>query len=130
MVSHYNILSLPNSDSPSPHPVPIIALETHGANCFLESMSANLSASVCMENSTNITIKQDPIHNVKLAHIHHLTSKASSLGASEPAAGVVKMALERKGSVTCVSVPDELAMQTGRLFTGESPASLHNRTCG
>jgi L-serine/L-threonine ammonia-lyase len=48
------------------------------------------------------------------------TSIASSLGASVPAAGVVKMALEREGPVHCITVPDEIAMEALLYFVGEA----------
>jgi len=51
----------------------------------------------------------DRENDVKLARFNRFSSKASgSLGASQPSAKVVKMALERQGDVKCVSVPDEL----------------------
>ena len=47
-----------------------------------------------------------------MAHFTEFSSKASSsLGASEPSAGVLKMALERPEGVKTVSVPDELSME-------------------
>ena len=61
----------------------------------------------------------DVENGVTLAHFDTFTSKASgSLGASQPSARVVKMALERDGGVKCVSVPDELSMQTLVSFAG------------
>jgi L-serine/L-threonine ammonia-lyase len=66
-----------------------------------------------------VTAVHDEVHDVKLAHFSAFSSKASgSLGASLPAAGVVKRALERAGRVICVSVPDELSMQAASLFAG------------
>jgi len=58
-------------------------------------------------------------HDVALAHFSAFSSRASgSLGASQPAARVVKMALERSGGIHCVSVPDELSMQVAGRFAG------------
>jgi len=58
---------------------------------------------------------------VLLAKFNGFSSKASgSLGASQPATEVVKMALVRKGGVRCVSVPDELSMQAAGSFVGAS----------
>ncbi|ETW85554.1 hypothetical protein HETIRDRAFT_438326 [Heterobasidion irregulare TC 32-1] len=94
--------------------VPIITLETHGSSCFYQSVMANRFSSHTLPNGTSV--RYDEKNDVKLVHIHNLTSKASSLGASEPSGGVVKMALERKGRVKCVTIPDELSMKTGRLF--------------
>lgn len=66
-----------------------------------------------------VDLVEDEDTSLKLAHFNRFTSKASgSLGASQPAARVVKMALERKGGVKCVTVPDELSMQTLGLFAG------------
>ena len=96
--------------------VPIIALETHGSSCFYQSVMANRFSSHTLPNGTSV--RYDEKNDVKLVHIYNLTSKASSLGASEPSGGVVKMALERKGGVKCVTIPDERSMKTGRLFAG------------
>lgn len=66
-----------------------------------------------------VNVVEDEETGVKLAHFNGFTSKASgSLGASQPAARVVKMALERKGGVKCVTVPDELSMQALLSFAG------------
>lgn len=66
-----------------------------------------------------VGLVHDKAIGLKLAHFNGFTSKASgSLGASQPAARVMKMALERQGGVRCVSVPDELSMQTLVSFTG------------
>jgi len=55
-----------------------------------------------------------------MAHFNKFTSKASgSLGASEPSERVVSMALERTGPVTCVTIPDGLAMQAHGAFAGK-----------
>jgi L-serine/L-threonine ammonia-lyase len=59
----------------------------------------------------------DEVHGVKLARLMPM-SKATSLGASSPAAGVVKMALDRPGPVRCVTIPDEYAMETSLEFLG------------
>lgn len=59
-------------------------------------------------------------HSLYLAHFTEFSSRASgSLGASEPSAGVVKMALERPGGVKTVSVPDELSMEVLTSFAGK-----------
>jgi L-serine/L-threonine ammonia-lyase len=66
-----------------------------------------------------VDIVEDEETGLKLAHFNGFTSKASgSLGASQPAGRVVKMALERKGGVKCVTVPDELSMQALGSFAG------------
>ena len=59
-------------------------------------------------------------HSVYLAHFTSFSSKAAgSLGASEPAAGVVKLALKRIGGVKTTSLPDELSMQALASFASE-----------
>ncbi|GLB35306.1 putative pyridoxal-phosphate dependent enzyme [Lyophyllum shimeji] len=94
--------------------VPIVALETIGSDCFFHAMSCNVGR----YNHVNKTLPPDvdlvyvEEEGVAVTRFKKFTSKASgSLGASQPAAKVVKMALEREGGVKCVSVPDELSMQ-------------------
>ncbi|KAJ7684946.1 tryptophan synthase beta subunit-like PLP-dependent enzyme, partial [Mycena polygramma] len=98
--------------------VPIVALETIGSNCFYYSMALNRQQGpVALPDG--VTVVDDPV-GVKLAHFSYFSSKASgSLGASSPAGGVVKKALDRAGPVICVSVPDELAMQAGCSFADD-----------
>ncbi|KAG5652962.1 hypothetical protein H0H81_002970, partial [Sphagnurus paluster] len=95
--------------------VPIVAVETTGSDCFFHSMSCNGGRfnSVRKAMPPNAQLVYDEANEVTLAHFNKFTSKASgSLGASQPAARVVKMALQRVGQVKCVSVPDALSMQT------------------
>ncbi|KAH8833574.1 tryptophan synthase beta subunit-like PLP-dependent enzyme [Flagelloscypha sp. PMI_526] len=95
--------------------VPVVALETIGSNCFHHSMDANQAAKLELPGYTRIV--EDPETNLKLAHFDEFHSIASgSLGASQPAARVVRMALDRKGVVSCVSVPDSLAMKAALCF--------------
>jgi L-serine/L-threonine ammonia-lyase len=96
--------------------VPIFALETHGSNCFFEAMAANRGEPPAAPD--NIVVRTDAACGVKVARLHRLTSKAMSLGASEASAGVVKLALARPGSVRCITVPDEMSMQTVMSFVG------------
>ncbi|PFH52384.1 hypothetical protein AMATHDRAFT_189529 [Amanita thiersii Skay4041] len=94
--------------------VPLIALETKGSDCFYHSMSMNHGRfnSSCKHLPQGVDLIYNSQHDVFLAHFNGFSSKASgSLGASEPSAAVVKMALERSGGTVCVSVPDELSMQ-------------------
>jgi L-serine/L-threonine ammonia-lyase len=98
--------------------VPIVALETHGMNCFYQSISINPG-----RWNQDKTLSEDvSTHtgegNVEYVHLHRLNSLASSLGASSPSAGVVKQALDWPGGVKCVSVPDEFSMQAAVLFAG------------
>jgi len=55
---------------------------------------------------------------LKIAHLKKLTSKATSLAATSPSSGVVRMALAWGGGVRCLSVPDEMTMSTARSFAG------------
>lgn len=103
--------------------VPIVALETKGSDCFYRSMALNKGRF----NNEKKTLPQgiDLVYNedqsVYLAHFQSFSSRASgSLGASEPAATVVKMALERAGGVKTTSIPDELSMETLVSFASES----------
>ena len=100
--------------------VPIVALETIGTDCFFHSMSLNKgSFNVNPPLPAGVDIVHDAENNVKLAHFSRFSSKASgSLGASQPSARV-KMALGRQGGVKCVSMPDELSMQSLVSFLGK-----------
>lgn len=94
--------------------VPIVALETNGSDCFYESMSLNNGRFNSVEKNLplGVNLVYNDEHSLFLAHFTEFSSKASgSLGASEPSAGVVKMALERPGGVKTVSVPDALSME-------------------
>lgn len=96
-----------------------MALETHGSACFYHSISVNDKQ--WREGKTESDVfwtSFDDEHQVKIAHVRDITSKAASLGATSPAAAVVKMALEREGGVTCAKVPDEMCMATSCLFAG------------
>ncbi|KAJ7046542.1 tryptophan synthase beta subunit-like PLP-dependent enzyme [Mycena alexandri] len=99
--------------------VPIIALETVGSNCFYYSLALNRQGDTVVLPE-GVTVVHDEINDVKLAHFSSFSSKASgSLGASQPAAGVVRKALDRAGRVICVSVPDELSMQAACSFADD-----------
>ena len=56
---------------------------------------------------------------VNLASVNKLTSRATSLGATSPSAGVVEAALQRTGPMAYVKVPDELSMEAAEGFAGE-----------
>ncbi len=63
------------------------------------------------------------VHNseykVDMAHFNGFSSRASgSLGASQPSAAVLRMALERTGGVRSYTVPDELSMESLIKFAG------------
>jgi L-serine/L-threonine ammonia-lyase len=64
---------------------------------------------------------------VAVARVSRFNSRASgSLGVSIPAPHVVKLALERKGAVRCVTVPDEMSMQTLLRVAGMRCVSSHD----
>ncbi|KZT11494.1 tryptophan synthase beta subunit-like PLP-dependent enzyme [Laetiporus sulphureus 93-53] len=98
----------------------LVALEPTGSNCFYQSLAANAGAwPVSSTLPEDTRVEHNGIHNVEVAHLSKLTSRATSLGASSPAAAVVKMALERSGGVESVCVPDEMIMQAALLFAEE-----------
>ncbi|KAF8633703.1 hypothetical protein AX17_004361 [Amanita inopinata Kibby_2008] len=102
--------------------VPLVALETISCDCFYHSMSMNHGGFNSSDRvlPQGVDLVQDTEHGVFLAHFNSFSSRASgSLGASEPAAGVVKMALDRKGGTKCMSIPDELSMQACIRFAAD-----------
>ena len=70
------------------------------------------------EPADGVRTEQCADHGVVVAHLPKLTSRATSLGASSPAAGSIRMALDRKGGIKSVCVEDEFAMKAGLLFAG------------
>ncbi|EKM82988.1 hypothetical protein AGABI1DRAFT_69092 [Agaricus bisporus var. burnettii JB137-S8] len=94
--------------------VPIMTLETIGSDCFYQSIIMN-------GTGPNVEAKKLPpgvsfVHHegldLNLAHFNEFSSRASgSLGASEPSAPVLKMALDRPGGVYSYSIPDALSME-------------------
>lgn len=105
----------------TPRPVPIVALETIGSNCFHYSVVANKSGSSAfreeLPEGTQAIIDEES--GTKIIQFNKFSSRASgSLGASKPSARVVQMALNRAGGVKCVSVPDEMSMAAGVKFAG------------
>lgn len=99
-------------------------METLGSNCFYQSLSLNAgpfpaSPLPLIEGTEAV---HDLTYDVNFARLAKLNSRASSLGASWPSPGVVKMALDRKGGVTSVCVSDEMAMQTAVKFAGKCSA--------
>ena len=105
-------------------PVPIVTAETHGSNCFYQSLALNKGPSSGGESSTippeGTRAEFCKEHNVTLAHLSKLTSRATSLGAIYPSAAIVRKALDREGSVRSFCVPDEMTMRTALRFAGES----------
>ena len=100
--------------------VPFIAMETLGSNCFYQSLSLNAGPFIVppLPPKEGTEVVHDSTYDVNFARLAKLNSRASSLGASWPSPGVVKMALERKGGVTSVCVSDEMGMQTAVRFAG------------
>ncbi len=95
-------------------------METHGSNCFYQSLALNdgpFSGDGHPPEGTSVEFCKE--HNVTIAHLAKLTSRATSLGASSPSAGVVRLALERSGGIKSVCIPDELAMQACLHFAGQ-----------
>ncbi|KAI0693711.1 tryptophan synthase beta subunit-like PLP-dependent enzyme [Cytidiella melzeri] len=101
--------------------VPIVAMETHGSNCFYQSISLNAGPfeSSPLPPSEGLEVIHDTKYDCNIAKLPKLTSRASSLGASWPSPGVVKHALKRKGGIECVCVSDEMAMQTALRFADD-----------
>lgn len=69
------------------------------------------------------TVQINEEYQVAVPYMQALTSRAASLGATSPAPGVVRMALNHTGGVKCVCIPDELAMFAARGFAGEHSGS-------
>lgn len=117
--------------------VPVVALETTGSNCFYNAIAINtrnftskvpVVPSVEVEDSTPYTVEIVEEHNIAIPHMKALKSRAASLGASSPAPGVVRIALDRAGGIKCACVPDEMAMHTARLF-GDDHKMLTELAC-
>ena len=108
-----------------------MAVETHGSNCFYQSLSLNEGPFVGAVESrpprdgTEVEHRRDL--GVAVARLATLTSRATSLGATSPSASVVKMALQRDGGIKSLCVSDEMAMQTTISFAGECSKAIINR---
>lgn len=105
--------------------VPIVALETTGSNCFYNAIAINtrnftskvpIMPSTEVEDSSPYTVEIVEELHVAIPYMKALKSRAASLGASSPAPGVVRMAVDRAGGIKCACIPDEMAMHTARLF--------------
>ncbi|KAG1853425.1 tryptophan synthase beta subunit-like PLP-dependent enzyme [Suillus subalutaceus] len=117
--------------------VPVVALETTGSNCFYNAIAINtrnftskapIVPSAEAEDSSPYTVEIVEEHNIAIPHMKALNSRATSLGATSPAAGVVRMAVDRAGGITCACIPDEMAMHTARLF-GDDHKILTELAC-
>ncbi|KAM5539099.1 hypothetical protein V8D89_007322 [Ganoderma adspersum] len=108
--------------------VPLVTVETHGSSCFYQSLFLNegpFSDNVLSRlPSEGTSAEYCQEHNVTLARLAKLNSRATSLGATSPSGAVVKKALDRSGGVKSICIPDELAMQTALSFAGENPVSV------
>lgn len=81
-----------------------------------------MGTEVSLPSNFDSTPVYDEANDVHLARQRQFTSAASgSLGASTPAAAVVRMALDRKGGIICVNIPDAMSMQTAVRFAGLYP---------
>ncbi|KAG2357659.1 tryptophan synthase beta subunit-like PLP-dependent enzyme [Suillus spraguei] len=105
--------------------VPIVALETTGSNCFYNAIAINtrnftsevpIMPSTEVGDSSPYTVEIVEEFNIAIPYMKALKSRAASLGASSPAPGVVRMAIDRAGGIKCACIPDEMAMHTARLF--------------
>lgn len=101
--------------------VTVVAAETAGSNCFYQTMELNRTTINGTTRSAAPNVQQtwDEEHGVRLAVLSRLMSRASSLGGSSPAPGVVRMVLDRQGSTRCLCITDEQAMATALQFTDD-----------
>lgn len=116
----------------------IVAIETHGSNCYHLSMLANSPSStsvslipkdVALIKTLAITRNTNDSRDLFLAKLPAITSEASSLGARSPAQTTVESGLTRRaqavenpekfGGLTSVTVPDEVAMHAALGFLDE-----------
>ncbi|KAI6028313.1 tryptophan synthase beta subunit-like PLP-dependent enzyme [Pisolithus orientalis] len=108
--------------------VPLIALETHGSNCFYQANAVNtqgFTSKSCTfppeipndQSYTKIEINSE--HSVAIPHLRTLHSRALSLGATYAAPEVVRMALDHPAGVKCVCIADELAMRGAQLLAND-----------
>ncbi len=73
---------------------------------------------------SGVDLIHDDKYSLNIAHFNGFSSKASgSLGASQPSAAVLRMALDRPGGVFSYSIPDELSMEALVKFAGEYSAA-------
>lgn len=107
--------------------VPIIALETHGSNCFYQANALNTQGFTSksrtfppeIPNDQPYTVEFNSEHAVAVPHLRALHSRAVSLGATYAAPEVVRMALDHPAGVQCVCIADELAMCSAQLFADD-----------
>lgn len=89
----------------------VIAVETTGSDTLYHSVLLTESPAHIIPSVAEVVV--DEKRGIKLV-TKAPTSRATSLGAKISAAGVVEMACARrrrdKGLLTCVNIPDEIAM--------------------
>ncbi|KAG2048955.1 tryptophan synthase beta subunit-like PLP-dependent enzyme [Suillus hirtellus] len=119
--------------------VPVVALETTGSNCFYNAIAINtrnftskvpIVPSIEVGDNSPYTVEIVEEYNIAIPHMKALKSRAASLGATSPAPGVVRMAVDRPGGIKCACIPDEMAMHTTRLFGGESLCDTKRKLAG
>ncbi|GJE86837.1 tryptophan synthase beta subunit-like PLP-dependent enzyme [Phanerochaete sordida] len=102
--------------------VPLVAMETHGSNCFYASLALSARsgfAGAPRPPPAGASVLHDADHGVDVAQLPELRSRATSLGASWPSPGIVRMALDREGPVVSATVSDEMAMGVAWRFADE-----------
>ncbi|KAH7889803.1 tryptophan synthase beta subunit-like PLP-dependent enzyme [Phlebopus sp. FC_14] len=107
--------------------VPIVALETHGSNCFYHANALNTqeftskipSLPTSVPPDAPYTVDTNNEYQVAVPYMRALTSRAASLGATYAAPGVVRLALDHRGGVNCVCIPDDLAMYGALAFAND-----------
>ncbi|KAJ1307333.1 hypothetical protein OPQ81_001439 [Rhizoctonia solani] len=114
----------------------LIAIETHGANCYHLSLLANSSDPAARSLIPDyVSLFKSPLltdqtsrKEVTLVKLPVITSEASSLGARSPSQTTLEKGLARVG-LTAISVPDKIAMQAVLGFLDEQKL-LVELACG
>ncbi|EIW85269.1 tryptophan synthase beta subunit-like PLP-dependent enzyme [Coniophora puteana RWD-64-598 SS2] len=105
--------------------IPIVAIETHGSNCFYQTMAVNTDnfglGNLPKAEDAPYDVIRDETYNLNLAHLHNINSCVASLGATSPAAGIVRLALDRTGNgrVKCVTIADDMTMWASKSFADD-----------
>lgn len=98
----------------------IIAIETTGADTLYHSVLATESNNHIVPREVELIVDEE--HKITMAK-RVPTTLATSLGATTSAVGVIKRACARREKkrslLTCVSLPDEMAMRGCLGFAGE-----------
>lgn len=103
----------------------IVAIETTGSDSMYYSVLASENPALTVPPRVRIVKNEE--HGVEMATLVP-TSRATSLGASWSAPAVIKRVCSRRAIdrtlVTCVNIPDELAMNGCLQFAGMSKPSV------